>query len=229
MPRRAFNFNTPPRLAWLVHSSSSLMNCLSFTPSPSLMGTPSFWTKLAVHPSVLHRIIFAPCMMHSPSLKTLFVHSSVLHLVWPLRHVLCTLLPSEHRDRVWLDTLYCCISWALHYALCALLHSEKIEYNLHCCIAWAWALQLAWSWCKLLFSEHSIVCASITGVFLELCPMLDANSSILGLGMIVHPSAEFSYRILYLYFFLITLFLLGWSSFTRKTLVSHLTFALLVW
>ena len=133
----------------------------------------SFWTTLTVHPSVLHRIIFAPCMMHTPSLKTvsLFVHSSVLHRL--------TFAP-------------CLVHTPTFWAKCCLAHFTAVFLEL-CTMPYA----------------HSFILRKLSTTFtaasleLELCnsPDPDANSSILGLGMIVHPSAEFSYRIPVLLFY----------------------------
>ena len=197
-PRRALNFNTLLH-AWLglactlFAAASSEFYSVS-VPNPD---AHSFFLNyvLVLHPSVLHRLSLphAWFMMHTPSLsltlKTLFVHSSVQHL-WPLCHVLCTLLPSEHRDREFAHPLPLLL-YFLSFALCLYEHSFILR-KFSTTFTAASLIELCNS-PDANSSFLSIVCASITGVFLGLCPILDANSSIL--GMIVHPSAECSYRI----------------------------------
>jgi hypothetical protein len=67
--------HTPPLITPFVHPS--LLHRLTF--APCLTQTPPL-TTLFVHPSLLHRLSFAPCLTHTPPLTALFVHPSAEHL-----------------------------------------------------------------------------------------------------------------------------------------------------
>ncbi len=89
-------------IAWFVHPS--LLHRLTF--APCLMHTPPRWTWL-VHPSVLHSLIatFAPCFLHTPPFLAWFVHPSVEPIFTTLIRVRSSSLEDDFRfrsDCVWL-------------------------------------------------------------------------------------------------------------------------------
>src|SRR5210317_2021426 len=61
-----------------ITRASSMLHRLVF--APCFMHTPPFQTRV-VHPSLLHRLtsFFAPCLQHTPPFTALFVHLSILH------------------------------------------------------------------------------------------------------------------------------------------------------
>ena len=66
----------PPFLAPFVHPT--LLHSLTF--APCLMHTPPFWAWVGVvHPTLLHSLTFAPCLMQTPPFWARFVHPTSLH------------------------------------------------------------------------------------------------------------------------------------------------------
>jgi hypothetical protein len=60
------------------HDAKAVDSSAGLRFAPCLLHTPPLKT-LFVQPSLLHFLIFAPCLTHTPPLTTWFVHPSLLH------------------------------------------------------------------------------------------------------------------------------------------------------
>ena len=116
--------------------------------------TPPFWTWL-LHPSKLHRFIWAPCVMQSPPLTTPLLHPSCL-FKWG---VVCGCILLDETIRLK------CVSAALSSRTCR----EKIMVQCICLILLLNQLEIIILSNKLYDIEISIVNSSVLTQFSSNC------------------------------------------------------------